>query len=373
MHALGIRLLSLAALVIAAVCLAPGVAAAGIRTVTIADPQDAPAPPAGGAKNPDLKSVAIRYDDQSGTIIAVASFYESIAARTAETNVTFDLGAIPVAKGACQASPRAAAAQGLLFVKQSIGLLSLEGYDPLILSSSAALSADGLTFTVRFAAAALSGFDYRCADVSSVWMSAYTNPAICNYFGCPTTSTDLDPVAKNAWFDGFAPTPAAPTNVAVTAATGSSVALRWQDADSSVTGYEVLRDGQVIGTTTATSFTVPNLACGKSYTVSIRADTPYAHSADSAVAATTAACAPKAPARVRVAGATATSLTVAWGAEANVTEYVVLVGSHSVRTKSTQLTVGGLRCGTHYAVKVHAVGPGGTSATVTVTGRTRHC
>ena len=134
-----------------------------------------------------------------------------------------------------------------------------------------------------------------------------------------------------------------------------------------------MRDGQVVGTTTSTSFTVPNLACGKSYTLSIRADTPYAHSADATVSAETAVCAPKSPAHVKVVGTTATSLTVAWGAPAHATDYVVLVGSHSVRTSSTHLTVGGLHCGTQYAVKVHAVGPGGTSATVTVAARTRHC
>src|SRR5205814_2836892 len=131
-------------------------------------------------------------------VTAVARFYESIAARTAETNLTLHLGATPVANGdTCAPGPKASAVQVLLFVKQSIGLLSLEGWTPLILSSSAVLSPDGLAFSVRFVSVlALRGFDYRCADVGSVWTSAYTNPGTCNYFDCPTTDTDLDPVNK---------------------------------------------------------------------------------------------------------------------------------------------------------------------------------
>ena len=370
----GLRLLSLATLMLAAVCLAPGVASAVIRTVTITDPQDAPAPAAGAAKSPDLQSLQITYDNGAGSIVVVVRFFESIAARQDETDVTFGLGARPGETGyQCEAAPTAPALNTAVFMKQHTGVMILDGLDSVIGQSTASLSADGLTFTMRFASAALVGRDYRCAYVSSVWMSAYTLPVTCNFFGCPTTSSDLDLVDKNAWFDGFAPVPAAPTNVAVTSATANSLAVQWKDADTSVTGYEVLQDGQVVGTTTSTSFTVPGLACGKSYTVAVRADTSYTHSADTTVSAETTVCAPKSPARVKVVGTTATSLTVAWAAPAHATDYVVLVGSHSGRTTSTRLTVAGLHCGTKYAVKVHAVGPGGASASVTVAGRTRHC
>jgi chitodextrinase len=84
-------------------------------------------------------------------------------------------------------------------------------------------------------------------------------------------------------------------------------------------------------------------------------------------------CAPKSPAHVKVVGATVSSLTIAWRAPADATDYVVQVGSRSGRTKGTQLTVAGLHCGKRYTVVVRAVGPGGKSPPVAIAGRTRHC
>ncbi|MDX6412481.1 MAG: cellulose 1,4-beta-cellobiosidase, partial [Gaiellaceae bacterium] len=348
-------------------------AQADVRTATVNDPQDAPAPAAGAARDPDLKSLKVTYNSIAGTVVATATFYESIAARTAETNISFDLGGRPATTGFDCEVGAATTISAFMFAKQGTGLMTVDGYDALITQSGASLSADGLTFTVTFVRpAALAGLDLRCANVLSVWTSKYTDPT-CTYFDCAVTKIDLDPVYKNAWFDGFAPTPAAPTNVTVADATGSSVAVQWKDDDPSITGYEVLRDGQVVGTTSSTSFTVPGLSCGKSYTLSVRADTPYTHSADATVSARTAVCAPKSPAHVKVVGTTATTLTISWGARANVTQYVVQVGSHSGQTTATHLTVAGLRCGTRYTVVVRAVGPGGKSAPATVAGRTRPC
>jgi hypothetical protein len=263
--------------------------------------------------------------------------------------------------------------EAFMFAKQGTGLMTVDGFDALITQSSARLSPDGLTFSVTFVhRAALAGLDLRCANVLSLWTSKYADPA-CTYFDCEVTKIDVDPVFKNTWFDGFAPVPAPPTNVEVSSATGSSIALQWQDADASVTGYEVLREGQVIGTTDKTSFTVPSLACGKSYAFSVRADTPYTHSSESSISASTAACAQKAPTHVSVVGTTRTSITVAWGAAANAGEYIVRVGAHSVRTKGTKATIGGLHCGTHYTVEVRAVHSGSTSPPARVAGRTKHC
>jgi hypothetical protein len=259
-----------------------------------------------------------------------------------------------------------------MFVRQGVDLLELERNNNVMQSTSSSLSADGTTFTARWASrAALRGFDYRCADVSSVFMTTYTNPS-CNYLSCPTTDTELDPVYKENWFDGFAPVPAAPTNVTVSSAAAESVSLQWQEDDSSVTGYEVLRDGAVVGTTDKKAFTLSGLSCGKSYALTVRADTPYTHSTETGVSAATAACAPKAPAHLSVRAAS-TSVTVSWGAAANATGYVVVVGSHTYRTKTTHVTVPGLRCGQRVTVTVRAVGPGGTSAPAVAAARTRHC
>jgi len=372
----GLRKVSLLAVPLTVVCfalIAPGVASAEVRTATVNDPQDAPAPAAGAAKNPDLQSLQVTYDSVAGTVVAVARFYESITTRKDETNVTFELGARPGTGYECEPGPMAPTVRAFLFAKQGTGLMTVDGYDALITQSSASLSADGLQFTVRFVRpAALAGLDLRCADVLSLWTSKYTDPT-CNYFGCAVTKIDIDPVYKNAWFDGFAPVPAAPTNVAVSSASGNSIALQWKDDDASVTGYEVLRDGQVVGTTDKTGFIVADLSCGKAYTLSVRADTPYTHSAATPASAATAVCAPKTPAHVSVVGATSTSVTVFWGATANATRYVVVVGSRTYRTTAKRLTVSGLHCGQHVTITVRAVGPGGTSAPAAAAARTRHC
>jgi hypothetical protein len=366
----GLLLLALAAFL---VLVAPGLARAAVRTVTITDPQDAPAPTAGAAKNPDLKSVEIHYDNVAGTVTVVVDFYESVKNRKDDTNVTFHFGATPGPTYACVHSPDVPLATGILYVRQGVDFLQVERVDQILQSTSSALSADGLTFVATFSSrATLAGQDWRCADVASVFMSSYTTPG-CNYVGCPMADTELDPVYKNAWFDGFAPVPAAPTNVAVSSASGKSIALQWQDNDTSVTGYDVLRDGQVVGTTDKTTFTLAGLSCGTTYPLSVRADTPYTHSAAIPVSAATAVCAPMAPAHVSTAAATSASVTVTWAASANATRYVVVVGSHTYRTTAKRLTVSGLHCGQHVSVTVRAVGPGGTSAPAVASARTRHC
>jgi hypothetical protein len=363
------RGLFLLALVAGLALFAPGLASAAVRVALITDPQDAPAPAEGPA---DLKSLEVEYDSNAGSVTATASFYQSVKGRTADVDVRFHLGSVPGPTYACAHNLDVPLATGIMYVRQGVDLLEIERVDTVLQSVSSSLSADGLTFTATWVSRPnLSGKDYRCADVDDVFMTTYTNPT-CNYLSCPTTDTELDPVFKNAWFNGFAPVPAAPTNVEVATASGNSIALQWRDNDTSVTGYEVLRDDQVIGTTDKTSFTVPGLSCGHAYTLSVRADTKYTHSSATSISASTRACPPKAPAHLSVR-ATSTSVTVSWGASANATSYVVVVGSRTYRTTAKHLTVSRLHCGQSVTVKVRAIGPGGTSTPVAATTRTRHC
>jgi hypothetical protein len=355
-----------------AALIAPGLAHAAVRVATITDPQDAlPAAP-GAQKNPDLKSIELEYDANAGTVTATVTFYESVSARTDDTVVTFHLGSTPGPSNVCNFDLDVPHATGVMYVHQGVNFLQVERVDQIMQSARSSLSADGLTYTATWTSRPnLGGKDYRCADVASVSWSYYTTPG-CNYASCPTATADLDPVYKETWFDGFAPVPAAPTNVSVASASDTSIALSWRDDDTSVTGYEVLEEGKVVGTTDKTGFTVTDLSCGKAYDFSVRADTQFTHSAGTAVSASTKACAPKAPAHLSVAAKT-TSVTVSWGASANATGYVVVVGSRTYRTTAKRLVVTGLHCGQRVTVKVRAVGPGGTSPTAQVATRTRHC
>ncbi|MFK0100358.1 cellulase family glycosylhydrolase [Streptomyces sp. NPDC091040] len=67
--------------------------------------------------------------------------------------------------------------------------------------------------------------------------------------------------------------PTAPTGLAVTGTTGTSVSLSWKAAsdDTGVTGYDVYRGSTKAGTATGTTFTDTGVASGTSYTYTVRA------------------------------------------------------------------------------------------------------
>jgi chitodextrinase len=67
--------------------------------------------------------------------------------------------------------------------------------------------------------------------------------------------------------------PTAPTNLVSTGTTSSSVSLQWTAATDNigVTGYDVLRNGSVVGTPTGTTFTDSGLASGTAFTYTVRA------------------------------------------------------------------------------------------------------
>lgn len=79
-------------------------------------------------------------------------------------------------------------------------------------------------------------------------------------YGSRTGGGDVDP-------------PTAPSGLRVTSSTSDSVALAWEPASDNVgvTGYEILRNGNVVGTATTTTFTDSGLASGTSFTYTVRA------------------------------------------------------------------------------------------------------
>jgi hypothetical protein len=89
--------------------------------------------------------------------------------------------------------------------------------------------------------------------------------------------------------------PSAPTGLAQTHATQTSVSVAWTASTDAVgvTGYTVYSDGAVATTTTATSATVSGLACGTTHTLGVEArDAAGNVSPRSTVSATAAACPP---------------------------------------------------------------------------------
>jgi chitinase len=84
--------------------------------------------------------------------------------------------------------------------------------------------------------------------------------------------------------------PAAPTNLAVTATTSSSVSLSWTAPSGTVTGYQVDKNGSAAATVTGTSATISGLTASTTYTFSVLAENSAGDSpASSPVSATTSA------------------------------------------------------------------------------------
>jgi chitinase len=84
--------------------------------------------------------------------------------------------------------------------------------------------------------------------------------------------------------------PAAPTNLAVTGTTSSSVSLSWSAPSGTVTGYHVSEDGSQVATVTGTTDTVTGLAASTSYTFTVSAyNSAGASPASNSVSATTSA------------------------------------------------------------------------------------
>jgi len=68
----------------------------------------------------------------------------------------------------------------------------------------------------------------------------------------------------------------APINFMASSTSSSSITLTWNDgtastSSSTVTGYDIIRNGQVVATTTATTFTDTNLSAGTTYAYNVGA------------------------------------------------------------------------------------------------------
>jgi hypothetical protein len=96
--------------------------------------------------------------------------------------------------------------------------------------------------------------------------------------------------------DTSPPTP--PVSLIQGATTATSISLLWAASQDNVgvAGYELFVNGNKVGTTTATSYTFPNLSCGTSYTLAVDAfDAAGNRSQRISVNGTTSACAGAAP------------------------------------------------------------------------------
>ena len=184
--------------------------------------------------------------------------------------------------------------------------------------------------------------------------------------------------------------PAAPTNLAESASTTTSITATWTASTDNVgvTGYRVFLDGTLAGTTATTSYTLSGLACGTSHQVVVDAhDAAGNNSPQTSATMAATACpppppgdttAPSTPTGLAVTSGGQTTLALSWNASSDnvgVTGYgVYRNGTLAGSPTATSYTLSGLSCGTSYTVAVDAADAAGNrSAKATITASTAAC
>ena len=179
--------------------------------------------------------------------------------------------------------------------------------------------------------------------------------------------------------------PSAPGGVRQVAASETSVVLAWTPSTDSggVVEYGLYLSGLKVGAVSEPSATVPNLECGKAYSVAIdAADAAGNRSAQATALFSTAACvdraSPSSPTNLKVTGATPTGISLSWTAsrdDVGVTGYGLYLGGQKVGTSSsTSTTFDGLRCSNTYTLAVDAADRAGhRSNQSSVTAATSSC
>jgi len=171
--------------------------------------------------------------------------------------------------------------------------------------------------------------------------------------------------------------PSAPTGLTAGTTTTSTVPLSWTASTDNVavTGYDVYQGSTLVGSTTATSYTVTGLSSATAYSFTVKAKDAAGNvsAASAAASATTKSTtvpdttAPSAPSGLTAGTTTSSSVPLSWTASTDnvaVTGYDVYQGSTLVgSTTTTSYTVTGLNSATAYSFTVKAKdGAGNVSA-----------
>jgi chitodextrinase len=245
--------------------------------------------------------------------------------------------------------------------------------------------------TVVSSSGSLTGYTWVSVDVSSVvrgngvYSLALTGPAALRLASREHWRHAGAQLLLEESADTTAPT--APSNLAVSQTTVSSISLSWSQSfdPEGVAGYTIYNGGARVGSTSSTSFTVPNLTCGASSTLSVDAyDAAGNRSSKVSVVAATSPCPsvdtqpPTPPAQLSVTGATDTSVSAGWQASTDnvgVAGYKLYVNSSSAgQTSGTTYKFASLTCGTSYVLGLEAFdAAGNVSARSTTQGSTAAC
>ncbi|MBO5957294.1 MAG: fibronectin type III domain-containing protein [Bacteroidales bacterium] len=160
--------------------------------------------------------------------------------------------------------------------------------------------------------------------------------------------------------------PGAPSNLVATTMDITTIGLTWE-AGENATGYNIYRDGSLVGNSTGLLYVDRDLVQGTQYcyTVkSVRGTVESEESSNQACATTdgTKPVPPVAPKNLTVVPASTTSVKLVWGAVGNATSYNVYQGEEKIATTELpSYTVENLNADTEYCFTVTAVNEVGES------------
>lgn len=197
-------------------------------------------------------------------------------------------------------------------------------------------------------------YSFRAQDTNSVGASGYSATVTASTLAAPVTNV-------------------ATSNVGVGSAT-----LTWTASASTVTGYNVYKDGILLGSVASgvTSFDVSGLNEGTSYVLSVAAVNASGESAKVDTSVKTSISAPGPVTNLAASAVNPDSVTLSWSgstaggtvASYNIYEDGIIVGS--APAGATSFTVSALSENTSYVFSVEAVNVSGVSAKVNVSAKT---
>jgi chitodextrinase len=172
--------------------------------------------------------------------------------------------------------------------------------------------------------------------------------------------------------DATAPT--APSGLATSSVTQSSIKLSWTAStdNTGVTGYGAYINGTATGSTITTSYTFSALSCGTNYSLAVDAyDAAGNRSGKATITASTSACIadttpPSVPQNEAFTGVSQTTIGLSWSAATDnigVAGYSLYLNNVKVGTTTgTSYTYTGLACGTSYTVGLEAFDAAGNAS-----------
>ncbi len=190
--------------------------------------------------------------------------------------------------------------------------------------------------------------------------------------------------------------PAAPSNLRVVSTTSDSITLNWNDNSDNEQGFVVYRRNgsvyDIIGNTNANekTFTNSGLQCATDYSYQVSAFNDAGKSSRASADGRTGDCSapppaggkPAAPSNLRIASATADSITLNWDDKPNNERGFYIYRSEDGKSYTlikdtnvnvTAFTDSGLKCATAYSYEVSAHNDAGESDRVRTDGKTSDC